>query len=252
MRHATVALLTALLAFTSSAGTVFTLDRAINPTDYRIDAPVLVTLTITLDTAGSVNSIGVEETVPPGWRFQGIASGITPIVKPTTGKDGLLEFAWFPLPPLPTFSFTYELALNESSVGTQAITGRGIAFIDQQETLTPVEETLAVRDGSGTPHNADQNDNFILSLSELLRVVQFFTLGSYSCPLDPSFTEDGYFAGSDGTQTCPPHNSDFESPANYAISLNELLRLIQLYNTGTYHSCDDPPTDDGFCTGPPD
>ena len=41
-------------------------------------------------------------------------------------------------------------------------------------------------------------------------------------------------------------------PPDYRISLQELLRVVQLYNAGTYHSCDNPESEDGFCAGPPD
>jgi hypothetical protein len=33
------------------------------------------------------------------------------------------------------------------------------------------------------------------------------------------------------------------------LSLSELLRLVQLYNTGGYHTCGE--AEDGFCPGRP-
>ncbi len=35
------------------------------------------------------------------------------------------------------------------------------------------------------------------------------------------------------------------------VSLSELLRVIQFFNSGGYHACPnaDPPTEDGYCPG---
>lgn len=49
-----------------------------------------------------------------------------------------------------------------------------------------------------------------------------------------------------GGPTYHSADTDFDNQ----ISLSELLRVIQFYNVGTYHSCPDAGTEDGFCTGP--
>lgn len=95
-------------------------------------------------------------------------------------------------------------------------------------------------------HSADQNGDNLISLSELLRVIQFFNSGGYRC--SPG-TEDGYGPGL-GDTNCVPHNSDY-NPQNWIISLSELLRLIQFFNAGGYFACPDAATEDGFCPGPP-
>jgi hypothetical protein len=91
-------------------------------------------------------------------------------------------------------------------------------------------------------HTADQDGNNIVSLSELLRVIQFYNSSSYGCQAG---TEDG-FAPNDADQNCAPHASDY-NPQNWAISLSELLRVIQFYNTGGYQACQEG--EDGFCPG---
>jgi len=96
--------------------------------------------------------------------------------------------------------------------------------------------------GTDRPHSADLNGDFVISWSELLRVLQFYSIGGYGCAAGDS--EDGYIPGPGG-QNCRPHDSDF-APQNWAIGLNELLRLIQFYNAGGYARCDT--TADGFCT----
>jgi PKD repeat protein len=97
---------------------------------------------------------------------------------------------------------------------------------------------------SAQVHSADQDADFKISLSELLRVIQLFNSGSFHCD---ETGEDGYAPGP-GDQSCPNHSSDY-TPANWIIALTELLRLIQLYNVGGYAVC--PAGEDGFCAVAP-
>lgn len=91
-------------------------------------------------------------------------------------------------------------------------------------------------------HTVDQNADFTVSLSELLRVIQFYNSAALHCQAG---TEDG-FAPNIGDTNCAPHQSDY-SPQNWVISLSELLRVIQFYNTGAYRSCAEG--EDGYCPG---
>ncbi|MCC6143264.1 MAG: PASTA domain-containing protein [Candidatus Hydrogenedentes bacterium] len=102
--------------------------------------------------------------------------------------------------------------------------------------------------GPGQTHTGDTLLNGVISLSELLRVVQFFNLNGYRCSATPS--EDGYVAGTTGAQDCGLHDSDTND--DWDISLSELLRFVQFFNLGGYHYCPDasPATEDGFCPGP--
>jgi len=96
------------------------------------------------------------------------------------------------------------------------------------------------------PHSADQDGDGLISLSELLRVIQFFNFGAYHCDAQG---EDGYAPGP-GDQSCQPHASDY-NPSDWNISLSELLRVIQFFNSGGYHPCpDNPESEDGYCPGP--
>lgn len=96
-----------------------------------------------------------------------------------------------------------------------------------------------------TIHTADQNGDYQIGLSELLRVIQLYNSGGYHCAAG---SEDGYAPGTDD-QMCPPHNSDY-SDQDWVISLSELLRLVQFYNCREcgYHACPGENTEDGFCT----
>lgn len=88
-------------------------------------------------------------------------------------------------------------------------------------------------------HSADTNSDSKISLSEYLRVVQFYNSGGYHCQAG---TEDGYAPGP-GSTSCTKHNSDY-NPGNWVISMSELLRLSQFYNAGGYHK--QSGTEDGY------
>lgn len=102
----------------------------------------------------------------------------------------------------------------------------------------------AVLTGEARRHAADINGDRIITVSELLRVVQFFNTSMFHCQ---SGTEDGYAVGA-GAQDCRFHDSDFVIPRNWSISIAELLRLIQLFNSKAYHVS--PDSEDGFAPGP--
>jgi len=94
-------------------------------------------------------------------------------------------------------------------------------------------------------HSADTNKDYEITLSELLRVIQFYNSGEFHCALA---TEDGYAVDA-GSHECAPHSSDY-APRDWRITLVELLRLVQFYNSGGYHPCPGEGTEDGFCPGP--
>jgi hypothetical protein len=99
-------------------------------------------------------------------------------------------------------------------------------------------------------HSADTTRNKGISISEVLRIVQFFNGGGLHCQGD---TEDGFAPGVDvALQNCLPHDSDY-TPVDWAINMSELLRLVQMFNLGAYNFCeDDLFAEDGFCPTTPD
>lgn len=110
------------------------------------------------------------------------------------------------------------------------------------------EGTLEEGEGAGTSsqyHSADTDQSGGLSLAELLRPIQFFNADGFACAAPEGEQEDAYAAGFGDCSGCAAYAGDYEAPACH-ISLSELLRLIQLFNTGAYHPCDEP---DGFCPG---
>ena len=104
---------------------------------------------------------------------------------------------------------------------------------------------LAAWPASARYHTADQTHDQLVSLSELLRVIQFFNSNGFHCQAG---TEDGYAPGP-GDESCALYSSDY-NPQDWHISLSELLRVIQFFNSGGYHYCPDAATEDGFCPGP--
>ncbi|MGC9053457.1 MAG: hypothetical protein ACP5KS_06190, partial [Candidatus Hydrogenedens sp.] len=93
-------------------------------------------------------------------------------------------------------------------------------------------------------HSADQNNDKRISFTELLRVIQLFNSWGYHCQ---SGTEDGFAPGAGGDTSCTPHTSDY-NPPDWKIGFTELLRLIQIFNTGGYHYCPGE-SEDNFCPG---
>lgn len=94
-------------------------------------------------------------------------------------------------------------------------------------------------------HAVDTSRDGKVSLGELLRAIQFHnSAGGYHCAAG---TEDGYAPGP-GERDCAFHDSDY-TPADWAVSLSEVLRAIQFYNSGGYVA--DAGTEDGFGPGIP-
>ncbi|MBI1319653.1 MAG: hypothetical protein GC168_12000 [Candidatus Hydrogenedens sp.] len=90
-------------------------------------------------------------------------------------------------------------------------------------------------------HSADTSADWSLSLSELLRVIQVFNVGTFGCAEVPG-DADGFEPGS-VLRDCPRHSADFEAPY-WQLSLGELLRMIQFYNAGSFGvDCTEP---DGY------
>jgi len=104
-------------------------------------------------------------------------------------------------------------------------------------------------------HSADADGDFRFSLSELLRIVQFYNVGGIGCGTPSNFADDGYQASAalPDTDWClssflSGHSSDFDSDSR--ISLPELLRAIQLYNGRYLMNANSAPcqaTEDYFC-----
>lgn len=103
--------------------------------------------------------------------------------------------------------------------------------------------SFALQRTSAWKHSADTGAPFgNISLSELLRCIQFFNAGTLHCAAG---TEDGYAPGA-GAQDCRAHDSDY-APSDWSIGIGEVLRLIQFFNANGYHPCAEG--EDKYCPG---
>jgi hypothetical protein len=101
--------------------------------------------------------------------------------------------------------------------------------------------------GGGIVMSADTSGDFIITLSELLRIIQLYNAGQYACAANAGSTEDGFLprAQQGGDPACVLHSTDNND--SRVISLSELLRSIQFYSLGGYSYCPGQGTEDDFC-----
>ena len=183
----------------------------------------------------------------------------SPTAIPTGAYDGFSELLRYTV----TFSEPVDLSAGWVSVygiddwsgcffyWANAASGDNLAYSSAFGSM-PTDFAFCLRMAPSI-HSADQNGDNVISLSELLRVIQFYNAAGYHCADPPESTEDGFASGPNpAQQDCAPHNSDY-NPQNWVIGLSELLRIIQFFNGEGYHACPDaePPAEDGFCIGPP-
>jgi hypothetical protein len=146
-------------------------------------------------------------------------------------------------------------ASNEVVVGTLDLSGGTIRdSVGNDATLTFTAPTLPGVLVDALTHSADTNADWRISLVELTRMIELYNhrsgttrTGEYHCEAG---TEDGFAPGA-GTLTSW-HSADCDH--NGRISLVELTRVIELYNTrsgttrtGDYHAAGG--TEDGFAPG---
>ena len=184
------------------------------------------------------------------------ATGAEGDIRPIVGEVDLLEWAWTAVPASPV-AFTVTLRVPPGTTGAHSITGLvstrpgPIQFIPQPDPLVV----------NPTPtHSADSSQDFRIGLIELTRVVELYNTrygatrtGAYK--VDPT-SEDGFTIDQTRLGTAVLtlyHSADTNSDGR--ISLVELTRVIELYNTrsgttrtGAYHVR--AGSEDGFEPGP--
>ena len=204
------------------------------------DAPTIVIITFSYDSArvtpigGVVQGPGVPADKSFDWNISGgtLYTIVYSLGAPFTAQNSIVLY--------------FRIA-DDAPNGTYTVTRTGgsatnEALDDLATTLAPL--SITVNENLGT-HNADTTGDWAISLSEVLRIIQFYNTGSLHCEVG---TEDG-FAPGPGDQTCSGHDSDYV-PQNWVISLSEVLRIIQFYNFigGSYHP--DAQGEDGYAPGP--
>ena len=232
--------------------------QMVNRMHYQAGGTVAVTNTFTHD--GSVSALSWQVLLPDGWRFASSEGDETAAEKPTEGMTDLAEWRWSDSPTSP-IEFNYVLNVPTSSHGETSV----VALV----TMNPGSEEMMLLARPDPlylidKHRGDVDGDGRLSLSELLRVIELYNTrngtvrtGTYGASAgegtpDSFRAEPGRSSGADLTMS-RYHSAD--SNRDGMLSLSELLRVIELYNTrdgtvrtGAYHLQVD--SVDGFASGP--
>ncbi len=133
----------------------------------------------------------------------------------------------------------FIFAFGNSETAFTALDANGSGLLSLPELLRQLE-------GPSPIHTADRDANGRIALAEMLRIIQLYNSGAYTCSNDADDTEDGYdlFIAVGPIPACRAHASDYQEGANGVISLSELLRLIQLSTFSGIVPC---ASEDGFC-----
>ncbi|MBI1321055.1 MAG: CHRD domain-containing protein [Candidatus Hydrogenedens sp.] len=158
--------------------------------------------------------------------------------------------------PLTDLDNDHLMSFNEVSASLPALQQADFDTFDSNDDgeLTPGE--LHRYAGPVRLHNMDYNGDKKFTLTELLRVVQFYNSDNgYGCAPVAGDNEDGFevvLEKGSPAPACKPHASDYEGGADFQISLTELLRAIQFFNFsdqsyGYASDCGGQITEDDFC-----
>ncbi|MCC6142378.1 MAG: PQQ-dependent sugar dehydrogenase [Candidatus Hydrogenedentes bacterium] len=133
------------------------------------------------------------------------------------------------------------LTLAEAQVVWAELEPRVFGAMDLDGNDEVTERELLVSTGSGSIYATDTNGDERISLSELLRTIQFFNSNGLQCEAG---SEDGYAPGV-GSENCLRYSVD--TNLDWHISLSEILRVIQFFNVGGYRYCPFTESEDGYC-----
>lgn len=214
---------------------------------YTPGREIVVETTILAPDNLNVTALALAETLPERWAFTRVLDDGGAVVVPEFGDSGQVRFVWAAVPLFPV-TVRYSAGTFTAN-GPQAILGHAAYRVGGGEELTSQVTATPLGEGWNEAHchSADYNRDWTISLSELLRVVQFFNLGEIGC--GNGDTEDGYVPSAADLLSCTPHSGDYD--ADWLLELQELLRMIQIYNSpnGAYFVAEEITTDDGFVPG---
>ena len=160
-------------------------------------------------------------------------------VTPTISSMGVAD-ALRVAPGDPDKSVTY---LRIASRGAHQMPPFATSLVDTDAAALVRQWIVAT--GDAVTVTTDVDGDHVISLDELLRVIQFYNSFGLHCEVG---TEDGYAAGPGADVSCAPYDADY-APQDWVISIDELLRVIQFYNSLSYRYCPTEDTEDGFCPG---
>ncbi|WP_221031129.1 immunoglobulin domain-containing protein [Actomonas aquatica] len=206
-----------------------------------------------------IDTLTWEALLPEGWSL--ISSDSTADSAPADATTSLAGWTWN-APAANSLTFTYVLQAPLDQTDFSELS----AMISWTSDGTPTEFLIQpdpLRLGPPpSRHSADTDANGRLELSELLRVIELYNTrhgtsrtGRYRENHDSTdgFETDLLTPAIDPTALVHYHLADTDEDGT--LSLSELLRVIELYNTrsgttrtGAYHP--DATTEDGFAPGP--
>lgn len=219
-----------------------------------------VTVTNTITYTGTLSALAWTSTLPTGWTYAS-GGGSEGEVKPAVGANGAVNWSWTTIPASP-FTFTYTLNVPAGANTAQTLS----ALVKPQQSGSSFQVAVLPDPLSITPvpHSADSDGNFALSLSELTRVIALYntrngTLRTGRYAVATTATEDGFTpdatTANSATVTLPRYHSADTTPRDGKLTLNELTRVIELFNvrtgnirTGAYRV--QSGTEDGFAPAP--
>jgi len=183
-------------------------------------AGATITIQMTCQSREGLRALGLIETIPPGWRFAGVERNTTPpvFIVPDTGREGPLEFIWVDVPSMPC-TFTYRIVASDMRATSDAL----------------VTGQVLYRYGAG-------------ELRSNIAAISLAGTASRSLLAAPiEKINDEPPAIRSGSPVCEMHSADYYDGGDWEINLTEILRIIQFYNTGSYHC--DASGEDGYAPG---
>ena len=177
----------------------------------------LITVEVTLEKDGpaAVTALGVEDTLPATWTFQGLVAGDpdNPTIPPANGATGTVGFGWITPPAFP-FSFAYNVqvpggeAANDrtlTAVAKYRLGGGEILSNTDVEVLDGAPCTSITTDGQGGNfYSAGNVKQINVNISETC-TANITALGVYQT-LPAGWSNAGLVAGDADNPTIPPAN----------------------------------------------
>jgi len=247
-----------------------------------------MTVTLVETTTGpeELNAIGISVEIPDGWELKVVEGGVPgtfepvaaamppnpvlqvgapdPFIDEDTGQPfpilSPLEFFWndlsmFPLSDTQDVTVTFTIVVPEGEDEAPFDITSQVEYRFESTAIldTAITDTVTIESDVDPFHSADTNDDNMISVQEISRVVTFFNAVGYEAvPAEDPPTTDGFRPitdpGSFPGNTEESHDSDF-NPTDFEISVQEISRLVTFFNaSGGYERvpAEDPPTADGF------
>ena len=202
----------------------------------RSENAVIVKITNSFSSEMAVTSLDWEVLLPPGWTYTVSTGTDAATAAPSPNDSELLIWSW-KSGDLSELNFTYTitkpLAAFEPGPPDQLVTLLTVETAAGSTQYLVQPDPLLLR----LQHSADVDGDNRLSLSELLRVIELYNTRSGTSRTGryrvQSGTADGFAPETTNGSPHPErfHSADFNRDGQ--LSLSELLRVIELYNTRT-------------------